>query len=111
MDENVNVNGAPNMPPEPPENGKATASMVLGIIAVVLMCTGYGGMAGVVCGIIGLVLANKAKVAGNVSGTRKAGFVLSLIGTIGGAVTFVVSIACVACAGAAVGGTLSYLGY
>lgn len=64
MDENVNVNGAPNMPPEPPE-----------------------------------------------SGTRKAGFVLSLIGTIGGAVTFVASIACVACAGAAVGGTLSYLGY
>ena len=80
-----------------PGKGAATASMVLGIIAVVLWFFGYGALVSVILGIIGLVLAGNAKKAGYNGGMRTAGFVLSLIGLIGGAVFFV---ACAACAGA-----------
>lgn len=80
-----------------PGKGQATASMVLGIIAVVLWWFGYSAIISVVLGIIGLILASKSKKAGFEGGIRKAGFVLSLIGLIGGAVMFV---ACVACVGA-----------
>ena len=48
-------------------------------------------------GIVGLVCAGNAKKAGFMGGLRTAGFVLSLIGLIGGGIAFV---ACVACAGA-----------
>lgn len=80
-----------------PGKGSATASMVLGIISVVLWFFGYSALVSVVLGIIGLVLAGSAKKAGFEGGIRTAGFVLSLIGLIGGALFFV---ACVACAGA-----------
>lgn len=81
-----------------PEKGKgqATASLVLGIIAVVCWFFGYSSIVSVICGIAGLVLAGKAKSEGFEGGTRTAGFVLSLIGLIGGAVVLV---ACVACVG------------
>ena len=79
-----------------PGKGAAIASMVLGIIAVVLWFFGYSAIVSVVLGIIGLVLAGNAKKAGFEGGIRTAGFVLSLIGLIGGAVCF---IACVACVG------------
>ena len=77
--------------------GSATASMVLGIIAVALWFFGYTSIISVVLGIIGLILAGKSKKAGFTGGARTAGFVLSLIGLIGGGIAFV---ACVACAGA-----------
>ena len=80
-----------------PGHGAAVASLVLGIIAVVLWFFGYSAIVSVVLGIIGLVCAGNAKKAGFVGGLRTAGFVLSLIGLIGGAVAF---IACVACVGA-----------
>ena len=82
-----------------PGKGAATASMVLGIISVVLWFFGYSALVSVILGIVGLILAGNAKKAGFVGG-----FVLSLIGLIGGAIFFV---ACVACAGAigAVGGS------
>ena len=80
-----------------PGKGTATASLVLGIIAVVCWFFGYGALLSVILGIIGLVLAGNSKKAGFDGGTRTAGFVLSLIGLIGGAITFV---ACVACVGA-----------
>ena len=79
-----------------PGKGAATASMVLGIVSVVLWFFGYSAIVSVILGIIGLVLASKAKALGNNTGVRKAGFILNLIGLIGGAVFFV---ACVACAG------------
>lgn len=87
-----------------PGKGAATASMVLGIISVVLWFFGYSALVSVVLGIVGLILAGNAKKAGFVGGMQTAGFVLSLIGLIGGAIFFV---ACVACAGAigAVGGS------
>ena len=78
--------------------------MVLGIISVVLWFFGYSALVSVILGIVGLILASNAKKAGFVGGMQTAGFVLSLIGLIGGAIFFV---ACVACAGAigAVGGS------
>ena len=87
MNENQNI----------PGKGAATASMVLGIIAVVLWFFGYSAVLSVILGIIGLILAGNAKKAGYEDGIRTAGFVLSLIGLIGGAVALV---ACVACIGA-----------
>ena len=75
-----------------PGKGAATASMVLGIISVVLWFFGYSALVSVILGIVGLILAGNAK---------KAGFVLSLIGLIGGAIFFVACIACVGAIGAA----------
>lgn len=80
-----------------PGKGAATASMVLGIIAVALWFFGYSSLVSIVLGIVGLILAGNAKKAGFTGGIQTAGFVLSLIGLIGGAIFFV---ACIACAGA-----------
>ena len=87
MEENNNI----------PGKGASTASLVLGIISVVLWFFGYSALVSVILGIVGLILAGNAKKAGFNGGIRTAGFVLSLIGLIGGAIFFV---ACVACVGA-----------
>ena len=84
-----------------PGKGAATASMVLGIISVVLWFFGYSALVSVILGIVGLILAGNAKKAGFVGGIQTAGFVLSLIGLIGGAIFFVACIACVVAIGAA----------
>ncbi len=80
-----------------PGKGAAVASMVLGIISVVLWWFGYSALVSVVLSIVGLVLAGNSKKAGFVGGARTAGVVLNVIGLIGGAIFFV---ACVACVGA-----------
>lgn len=86
-----------------PYNGKvpgqsnATASMVLGILAVVFWFFGYSSLLSIVLGIIGLVLASNSKQAGFSGNTRTAGFVLSLIGLIGGAIAFIACVGCVGC--------------
>ena len=84
-----------------PGKGAATASMVLGIISVVLWFFGYSALVSVVLGIVGLILAGNAKKAGFVGGMQTAGFVLALIGLIGGAIFFVACVACVGAIGAA----------
>ncbi len=96
MEENSNV---PQTNPNSSVPGKnaAIASMVLGIISVALWFFGYSSIVSVVLGIVGLVLASSSKKAGYSDGIRTAGFVLSLIGLIGGVIFFV---ACVACIGA-----------
>lgn len=86
-----------------PGKGAATASMVLGIISVVLWFFGYSALVSVILGIVGLILAGNAKKAGFVGGMQTAGFVLSLIGLIGGAIFFVACVVCVAAIGAAGG--------
>lgn len=78
-----------------PGKGAATASLVLGIIAVVLWFFGWTSIISLVLGIIGIVCSSKSKKAGFEGGIRTAGFVLSLIGVIVGGIVF---ISCVACA-------------
>ncbi len=80
-----------------PGKNAAVASLVLGIISVVLWFFGYSAIISVILSIIGLVLAGNSKKAGFEGGIRTAGYVLSLVGLIGGAIFF---IACVACVGA-----------
>lgn len=84
-----------------PGKGAATASLVLGIISVVLWFFGYSSLISVILGIVGLILAGNAKKAGFNGGIRTAGFVLSLIGLIGGVIFFVACVACVGAIGAA----------
>ena len=84
-----------------PGKGAATASMVLGIISVVLWFFGMTSILSVILGIIGLILAGNAKKAGFVGGIQTAGFVLSLIGLIGGAIAFLSCVACVGVLGSA----------
>lgn len=85
----------------PPGKNNAIASLVLGIIAVVFWFFGYSALVSVVLGIIGLLQASKAKELGYEDGLRTAGFVLSLIGLIGGALAFLACAACVGCVGLA----------
>ena len=79
-----------------PGQNEAVVSLVLGIIAVVLWFFGYSSVVSVVLSVVGLVYASKSKQLGYDGPMRTAGFVLSLIGLIGGALVF---IACVACIG------------
>ncbi len=88
-----------------PGQSAATASLVCGIISVVLWFFGYSSLVSVILGIIGLVLAGNAKRAGNNSGIRTAGFVLSLIGLLGGVLAFIACIACVGVVGILAGTT------
>ncbi|WP_130868747.1 hypothetical protein [Intestinimonas massiliensis (ex Afouda et al. 2020)] len=83
------------------DNGKslATASMVLGIVGLVFTFF-INGLIGLILGIIGLVLAGKAKQQGFEGSMRTAGFVMSLISVIAGVLMFVLALACVATIGA-----------
>ena len=55
-------------------HNKAVATFVLGIIAAVFAFFGWGAFIGLACGIVGIVLAKKAKEAGNTEGILQAGF-------------------------------------
>ena len=86
---------------EIPGKNKAIASLVLGIISVVLWFFGYSSILSVVLGIIGVVMASKSKEEGYDENIRTAGFILSVIGIIGGAIFFVACVACLGMAGIA----------
>lgn len=64
-----------------PGKNKAIVALVLGILSIV-MCFP-------VLGIIGIVLANGAKKDGFEEGLQKAAFIVSIIGTALGALTFI----------------------
>ena len=78
-----NEQGTNNPQPQnnnsPPGKGKATASLVLGIISI---CFSYVVILGLACGIIGLVMAAGARKDGFDGGLRKGGLVCSIIGTV-----------------------------
>ena len=86
---------------EIPGKNKAIASLVLGIISVVLWFFGYSSILSVVLCLIGVVMASKSKEEGYDENIRTAGFILSVIGIIGGAIFFVACVACVGMAGIA----------
>ena len=79
-----------------PGYNKAIASLILGVIGVILWFFGFSTIISMILGIIGLVLASNSKKEGYEGGIRTAGFILSLIAAIGGVIAFV---ACVACVG------------
>ena len=87
-----------------PGKGAAIGSLVCGIVSIVFWFFGITSILSLILGIVGLILSSSAKKAGYNEGLRTAGFVLSLLGTIFGALIF---ISCVACLGAA--GTLGAL--
>ena len=72
---------------------------MLGIIAVIFWFFGYSSILSIILGIVGLIQASKAKELGYDDAIRTAGFVLSLIGLIGGALALLACAACVSCAG------------
>jgi len=80
---------------EQKSNGKAIGSLVLGIISLVFIFTGYGTLMGIVAGVVGLILGINARKE-SPSGMATAGIVLSIIGLGLCVITFV---ACVLCVG------------
>ena len=46
---------------EQKSNGKAIGSLVLGIISLVFIFTGYGTLMGIVAGVVGLILGINAR--------------------------------------------------
>ena len=58
--------------PNPPGKSNATASLVLGIIAVVFWFFGYSSILSVILGIVGLIQASKAKELGYLDAIRTA---------------------------------------
>lgn len=61
----------------------SVAAFVLGIcsIAAPLLIPAIGLIVGLICGIVGIVLANRAKQTDALSNLGQAGFVMSIIGT------------------------------
>ena len=82
-------------------NGKATASLVLGIISLIVLIIGFAfpgvsHLVGVVISIIGLVLGIQAKKEDPENGQAKAGVVINIVGLILNALVF---ISCALCVG------------
>ena len=75
------------------------ASLVLGIASIVIGMF-INTWVGVVCGVVGIILAAVAKKKGQ-GGVATAGLVLSIIGV---AIVLVVYIACIACAASVAAG-------
>lgn len=77
----------------PGAKSKAIAALVLGIVAIVLPIP----VIDLVCGILAIVLAVRAKREGFTGGLQVAGFVLGIVGTIYSAV-FTLAVTCTVCA-------------
>lgn len=79
-------------------DGKAIASLVLGIISCVCVFFGQGALLGIVLGIVGLVLGISARKE-SPSGMATAGIVLSAVAIAICALGFLACVACVGCLG------------
>lgn len=73
---------------EVPGKNAAVASLVCGILSIVCWIFSITSILSLILGIVGLVQASKAKKAGYNDGLRTAGFVVSLVGLIFGALIF-----------------------
>lgn len=85
---------------QPQRNGKAVASLVLGILATVLLFFGGSllpGVAAIVLAVIGVVLGVQARreLPQGVAGMATAGMVLSIVALALGALF---AVACIVCA-------------
>lgn len=89
-----------NYQPQGPQPGQglATGSLVCGIVSlvagIVFGWTTFLALAGMVVGIVGVILAVNSKKQGFVGGMQTAGLVLSIIGA---AISGIVFVSCVAC--------------
>lgn len=90
---------APGGPVSEGGNGIAVASMVCGIIAVVIAWVPFLGIAGLVCAIVGLALAvpalRRSRPTGYRRGSAITGLVTSIVGIALGAVGIVLAVALV----------------
>lgn len=80
-------------------SGKATASLVFGIVSVVTFWLGWFAVISIVCGILGIIFATQVKKAGQIegftpNGMTTAGLVLSIIGVILGSSFFIFCVVC-----------------
>lgn len=64
---------------KPEGNGKAAASLVMGILSLLSFCTCLGG---IVFGILAICFALISKLDGKMKGEAKAGLILGIIGFI-----------------------------
>lgn len=94
MDNQYNQNLNPNQPPK--SNGKATASLVLGIISLVFIFFGIYAFIGFILAVIGLILGIQVKKTDPGNGHAKAGVILCIIGLALTALTFIACTICVA---------------
>lgn len=76
---------------EVPGQSQATGSLVLGILSISGWFFGYTAILSFILGIIGIAQASKSKNLGFTGGTRTAGFVLSILGLIGGAIVLCIA--------------------
>ena len=95
--------------------GKIIASLVLGIVSVVLAWFGYTSIISLACAIVGLVLAIQVRKAYEAAGEKyssmlTAGFVLSIIGLAISAVLFIIVISCAGAIGCAACAAASAIG-
>ncbi len=75
--------------PSTPNNGKATASLITGIVTLVLsFCPGFG-----LIGIVAIVLGSKARGEIRDSGGRQGGDSMALAGIVTGALAVLVAVA------------------
>ena len=64
------------------DHGRAVASLVLGIVSIVCyLFSVIGGVIGLACGIIAIILGNKVRKNGP-NGLATAGFVCGIVGTV-----------------------------
>lgn len=87
------------------KKGLAIAGLIFGIVSLCAAWFGYGAIAGIVAGIVGIilsVLASKSyKAIGQKSGMATAGLILSIIGLVLSVIMFVACVICVAAGTAA----------
>lgn len=95
-------------PVSQPGNGLAIASLVLGICSIPLAF--FFSIGGIVCGIIGLILASMAKNRGNLSGMRTGGLICSIIGLVVSIAFFIFTIVALVMAFSVAGSVLGTLG-
>lgn len=95
VEQNNNQAGYNQNANKPNTEGKATASMVCGIISVIPCCW---GIVTLILGIIAVVLANQyTQMTGDVENSKaKAGKICGIIGIVGSAIGLIVSIAVLA---------------
>ena len=77
------------------------ASLVLGIISIVISVFGTGsfGWLGLILGIVGIVLGVEGKKVPEQAGMAKAGFICSIIGVVLSLLFYIACIGCVGCLG------------